>query len=102
MPILNYPHIAVGVDGVPIIEGTKTKVVEIVLDHLAHHWDTFEIRRQYPYLGLAQIHSALAYYYDNQAEVDQDIEQRRVKVADIRDRRSDSKVADKLSRRVPG
>ena len=30
---------------------------------------------QYPHLSLAQIHAALAYYYDHQAEIDAQMEQ---------------------------
>jgi hypothetical protein len=46
MSAVAYPHIETTDDGVPIIAGTTTKVVEIVLDRLAHHWDADEIRRQ--------------------------------------------------------
>jgi uncharacterized protein (DUF433 family) len=75
MATVAYPHIRVEA-GVPVIEGTGIKVVEIVLDQLVHHWDAEEIRRQHPSLNRAQIHSALAYYYDHQAEMDRDIEER--------------------------
>jgi uncharacterized protein (DUF433 family) len=75
MSLVAYPHIELR-DGVPHIVGTPIKVVEVVLDRLAHHWDADEIHRQHPTLTLAQIHSALAYYYDHQAELDNDIEQR--------------------------
>ena len=75
MPRVTYPHIELR-QGVPYLEGTETKVVEIVLERLAHHWDADEIRRQHPSLSLGQIHSALAYYYDHQEEVDRDIEER--------------------------
>jgi uncharacterized protein (DUF433 family) len=91
-----WPHIELTADNVPIIIGTTTKVIEIVLDHLAHHWDAHEIRRQYPYLTLAQIHAALAYYYDHQQELDEDIERRRDWVAEIKAEIGDSKVRDKL------
>ena len=76
MPALVYPHISVGTDGVPLLTGTSIKVVEIVLDRLAYHWDADEIRRQHPSLNLAQIYSALAYYHDHQVEMDRDIEER--------------------------
>lgn len=69
-----YPHIETDATGAAIISGATTKVIEIVLDHLAHHWDAHEIRRQYPYLHLAQIHAAMAYYFDNQEVLDRDIE----------------------------
>ena len=75
MATVTYPHIELRDDGVPIISGTRMKVVQIVLDKLAHGWDAEEIQRQYPQwnLSLGQIHSALAYYYDHQAEFDRQI-----------------------------
>jgi uncharacterized protein (DUF433 family) len=74
MATVAAPHIEIDSDGVPRISGTQTKVLEVVLDRLAHHWDADEIQRQHPYLSLAQIYSALAYYHDHQAEIDHAIE----------------------------
>jgi len=81
---------------VPILTGTRVKVVEVVLDHLAHGSDAREIRRQYPHLSLGQIHSALAYYYDNQAAVDEDIARRLRNVEEIKARLGDSPLTLKL------
>jgi hypothetical protein len=36
-----YPHIEV-TQGVPYIAGTQAKVIEVVLDRLAYHWDAYE------------------------------------------------------------
>jgi hypothetical protein len=58
--------------------------VEIILDHLAHGSDAREINREFPHLALGQIHSALAYYYDHQAEMDEDIARRIRKVDEIK------------------
>jgi uncharacterized protein (DUF433 family) len=84
MATVDYPHISLTSDGVPMITGTTTKVVEIVLDHLAHGSDAQEIHREFPYLGLSAIHSALAYYYDHKEDVDEDIARRKRKVDDIK------------------
>jgi uncharacterized protein (DUF433 family) len=62
MLTIAYPHIEISADGVPMLSGTRIKVIEIALDHLTHHWDAEEIQRQHPHLSLGQIHSALAYY----------------------------------------
>jgi uncharacterized protein (DUF433 family) len=91
-----YPHIETDASGVAYVSGTSTKVVEIVQDHLAHHWHAEDICRQYPYLGLAQVHAALTYYYDHQQEMDQDIERRRRHVAEIKLRHGDITLSDKL------
>lgn len=59
--------------GVAWIAGTKVKVIEIVLDKIAHGWSPEEIHFQHPNLSLAQIHGALMYYYENQARLDEQI-----------------------------
>lgn len=40
------------------------------MDRQAHGWSPHEIHFQHPHLLMAQIHSALAYYFENQAEID--------------------------------
>ena len=51
---------------------------------LAYHWDAEEIQRQHPGLTLGQLHSALAYYYDHQEELDREIDKGLREVAQIR------------------
>lgn len=79
-----YAHIVINEAGVPLIEGTTTKVVELVLDVLAYGWSPDEIQFQHPHLTLGQIHSALAYYWDHKEELDRDIERRAERVEEIR------------------
>lgn len=55
------------------IADTRIKVIEIALDKLAHGSSPEEIHFQYSHLSMAQIHSALAYYYDHQEELDTEI-----------------------------
>lgn len=71
-------------EGVPWITGANTKVVEVVLDKMAHNSSPEEMHEQYPHLSLAQIHAALSYYYEHQAEVDADIERRDRLVEELR------------------
>jgi uncharacterized protein (DUF433 family) len=68
--------IEVDAQGVPWITGANTKVVEVVLDKLAHDSTPEEMHEQYPHLSLAQIHAALSYYYEHQTELDADIARR--------------------------
>jgi len=75
-PATAYPHIEFDSNGVPILAGTTMKVVELVMAQKAHGWSPEEIHFQHPDLSLGQIHSALAYYWDHQEEVDADIERR--------------------------
>ena len=96
MATVDYPHISLDSASVPVLTGTRIKVVEIALDHLAHGADAEEIHRQFPFLTLGQIHSALAYYYDHEEEVDRDIARRMNKVGEIQSRLGDSPLARKL------
>lgn len=63
-------QIEIDSSGVAWLAGTKVKVVEVVLDKLAHGWSPEEIHYQHPHLSLAQIHGALTYYYENQSALD--------------------------------
>ncbi len=56
------------------IDQTNVKVIEVVLDHLAYGWSPEEMHYQHPHLSLAQIHAALAYYFDHQPEFDAQVE----------------------------
>lgn len=71
-----YEHITIDERGVPLIAGTTMKVVELVAEKMAYGWSPEELHFQHPYLTLGQIYSALAYYYDHEAELNKDIEHR--------------------------
>ena len=73
---VQYKHIVLDEAQAPIIAGTNMKVVELVLEKTAYGWSAEELHFQHPYLTLGQIHSALAYYWDHQEELDRDIERR--------------------------
>ena len=69
-------HVALDKSGVAWIDGTKVKVVEVIVDHLAYGHSPEEIHLQHPHLSLAQVHAAFAYYFDHQTELDEEIERR--------------------------
>jgi uncharacterized protein (DUF433 family) len=71
-----YEHVLINESGIPTISETNMKVAELILEKTAYGWSPEELHFQHPYLTLGQIHSALAYYYDHQEEVDADIERR--------------------------
>ena len=54
--------------GRPAIDGTRVRVVNIVYLH-KDGYTPERMREVYPSLDLAQIHSALAYYYDHPEEI---------------------------------
>jgi len=78
-----YEHIILNEAQVPFIGGTTMKVVELVLDHKAYGWSPEELHFQHPHLTLGQIYSALAFYWDHQEALDQDIEQRLQRIDQI-------------------
>ena len=69
MSTVSYPYIEFS-DGAPVIQGTRIKVRHIAAEHVHWLWEAPQIQRRHPDLNLAQIHSALAYYYDHKDEID--------------------------------
>jgi uncharacterized protein (DUF433 family) len=79
-----YEHIVLDEQGVPWIDGANTKVAELVEEVKAHGWSPEVLAYQHPHLTLGQVHSALAYYWDHQEEVEADLERREAQVEEIR------------------
>jgi uncharacterized protein (DUF433 family) len=70
-----YPHVSKtpGVcGGKACIDGTRIRVNNVVFLHKDDASDD-RIRETYPDLTRAQIHAALAYYYDNWEEIDAEL-----------------------------
>jgi excisionase family DNA binding protein len=61
-------------EGKPRLEGRRISVVHIVGHVVYQHW-SFEQMREAFGLRPAEIHAALAYYYDHRKEIDQSIEE---------------------------
>ena len=85
--------------GVAWIDDTNIKAVEVVLDWLPYGWSPEEIRFQHPGLSLAQIHAALAYYYDHQAELDAAITSQEDEVRRLRREAGESPLVTRLKAR---
>jgi uncharacterized protein (DUF433 family) len=83
-----YEHIVLADGRVPRIAGTTIKVVELVTAQQAYGWSPEELAFQFPHLTLGQIHSALAYYWDHQVDLDREIAR-------------DLALVDELRRRTP-
>jgi len=62
--------------GVAYIEGTSTKVIEVVQAKQAHDFTPEEVQHELPHLTLAQVYAALAYYHANKADIDAQIVER--------------------------
>lgn len=51
------------------VAGTRIRVQDIVADHELHGMSPEEIVREFPHLTLAQVHAALAFYYDHRDDI---------------------------------
>lgn len=67
--IVSTPNIC---GGAPRIEKTRVRVADIAIYSVMHNWSVEKIADELE-ITPAQIHAALAYYYDHQAEIDADI-----------------------------
>ena len=57
----------------PRIAGHRIRVQDVVIWHEKLGMSPDEIAHQYPVLTLADIHAALAYYWDNRDQIEHDI-----------------------------
>ena len=72
---LTYPHIEKpGAEPARLQRIPRVRVAQIVMDYLAHGWSPDEMCRQHPYLRPAEVHAAMAYYFDHQGEIDREIQ----------------------------
>jgi uncharacterized protein (DUF433 family) len=86
MPVeVTYPHIE-KVEGSPprLQRLPRIRVAQIVIDYLNHGWSADEICMHYPHLKPAEVHSAMAYYFDHQSEIDGEIEAEQRLIAESR------------------
>lgn len=72
---LTYPYITSNPNiagGEPLIEGTRI-TVRCIAGYYQMGMDVDDILLQLSHLTASQVHSALAYYFDHQTEIDQAI-----------------------------
>ena len=70
--------------GSPVISGTRTRVIDIVIEYEYLGYTPDKIIVAHPYLNLSQIHDALSYYYGHREKIDQEIRERKVQVEELR------------------
>lgn len=76
MPKIAHPHITSDpaiCGGSAVIAGTRFPVRSVVIYVLRHGLTPEELVAKFAHLTLAQVHDALAYYYDNRPEIDHEI-----------------------------
>jgi uncharacterized protein (DUF433 family) len=96
MATLMEGHIEVDAGGTARVAGSRIKVIHLVMEKTANRWSAEELAAAFPHLTPAQVHAALAYYYDHQVTLDAQI-QASVEYADrMRAAAGPSPVAERL------
>jgi uncharacterized protein (DUF433 family) len=67
-------HLVLDENAVARIEGSRIKVMHVAI-RARQGLTAEQIHEGYGHLSLSQIHAALAYYYDHQAAIDEQIKQ---------------------------
>ena len=69
-----YPHLEkCAGESARLTRLPRIRVAQIVMDQLAHGWSVEEMCRQHAHLSPAEAHAAMAYYWDHQEEIDEEI-----------------------------
>ena len=76
MAVAAFP-ITIDGNGVAYVEGTSTKVIEVVQAKQAQERTPEQVQSELPHLTLAQVYVALAYYHANRDELDTKIRARK-------------------------
>ena len=92
-----YPHLE-KLEGLPahLKRLPRVRVAQIVIDYLAHGRSPDEIHRQYPHLKKAEVHSAMAYYFDHLDQIDAEIREEWALAEDEQKRAVRSPVIQRL------
>jgi len=79
------------------IAGHRVRVLDIVIWHEQHGLSPDEIVSQVPSITLADVHAALAYYYDHREEIQEEIRAERAQAEEF-DRNNPSALTERLTR----
>lgn len=95
--VTSYPHIVKEPGSPAHLEAhPRTRVAMIVMDYLGRGLGPEDLVRHYPYLTLAEVHAAMAYYHDHQGEIDSEIQEELNQLKDGREANSQSIIWQKL------
>ncbi len=91
-----YEHIVFDSHNRPVINGTRMKVTQLIMEKQAYGWSPEELQYQHPHLTLGQVYAALAYYADHYEELDTSIEAELKQIDHYQHTLKQSKLRDKL------
>lgn len=94
-----YRHIVLDEKGVPVIDGTSMKVIELVAKKLACGWSPEELHFQHPSSTPGQIHAALSYYWDHAEQLEMEMAERLKAVDELRGKHRPSLLVARLEAR---
>ena len=75
------PHLVRDSQGTLWIDDSGYRVLDLAAEHLAHGWSADILQENHPDLTLAQIHAALAWFYDHEEEMRQEMLRREANAA---------------------
>jgi len=70
--------------GKACIAGHRVRVLDVVMWHEHHGMSPDEIVSQVPTITLADVHAALAYYFDHMEEIQEEMRQERARAEEFR------------------
>ena len=77
------PHLVPDSKGTLWIDDSGYRVLDLAAEHLAHGWSADVLQENHPDLSLAQIHAALAWFYDHEEEMRQEMLRREASAAPL-------------------
>ncbi len=85
--------------GRPRIDGHRIQVEDVAIWHERMGMSADQIVSEYPSITLADVHAALAYYYENRERIDADIDAAKRYADEMRVKAGASHLEDKLRHR---
>lgn len=85
----------------PVIRGTRIRVVDVLNWYESMGWSVSKIVEEFPHLTPADVHAALAYYWDHKDEIDRWIVEDEAYVEEMR-RLHPSRLEEQLKQRRVG
>lgn len=83
--------------GKPCIAGTRVRVWDVYVLHELEGQSPDEITAAYPGITLAQVHAALAYYFDHKTEIDSQMKAADERIEALKKLTGPGPLAEKLA-----
>jgi uncharacterized protein (DUF433 family) len=91
-----YKYVMIDEKGIPTIKPTRMKIELLIKERRMFGFGVKRQQEGHPFLTIAQIHSALSYYFDHKKEIDRDIEEGEKFVEEMRKKMGPSPLAEKI------